>query len=545
MQASDPGGGSSHASKRVARMGRPLFRVVGPVAVGVLLAWLVVPRAKPRPDVLLVTIDTLRADALGDEDMPALAGLATGGRRYLAMRTPVPLTLPAHVSLLTGLAPGGHGVRDNTARPLPPREQRSFTLLAEEFSDAGYSTAAFVASSVLDPRYRLDAGFDQYRHPERHERGALAFGTLDGAEQVRRFADWWRNRPGDRPAFVWVHLWDPHDPYRPYEGDARRAGTAEQDAPALRYRGETRRVDHALERILALVDRATTLVVVTSDHGESLGEHGERTHGYLCYGATMDVPLVLAGPGIDPGSDDRPCSLVDLAPTLRARCGLESREGDGKDLLGARGEERVIAGESLYAYRLFRWAQQQVAFDGRFSLLDAGPELSIFELDADPGELRPLFEPTAHPAYERLDRALIAARRAQAAPGEGETYAPTDTPYGSKRIAGNLLLAPRENRKLPEVRPRLDQVAILDRFKGLILARQAAALRRLLPRIEALEAGDATNPALPLHRGRALLFVLHEPAAAAEAIGKAVRLGYVDEDVQAMLAEARRQARGG
>jgi len=516
------------------------------VSVGVLLGWLVVPRREPPRDVLLITVDTLRADALNAEDTPAMMELAARGRIFTRARSPVPLTLPAHASILSGLAPRQHGLRDNTARPLAKRDQRDFDLLAEEFRDRGYVTAAFVASAVLDPRYGLDAGFDVYRHPAPPERGALIWNTLDASEQVTRFSQWFEARPADRHWFAWIHLWDPHDPYRPYDGDRLRAGTAESDSAAERYRGELRRADAALQAILERIDSERTVVVLCADHGESLGEHDETTHGYLCYGATMDVPLILAGPGIEAGEDSEPCTLEDLAPTLRTLCGLDSAPSDGRDLRDRDSDEgradRVLAGESLYAYRLFVWAQQQVAFDGRYSLVDGGPDLHLFDRQTDPGEIRPLADPQAHPAFERLDRALMEYRRADSRSEQGGALTPYGTPYGSKRIAGNALLPVAENRSLPAVRERLGTVQLLDRFRGLVGMGHAGAVRAMLPDIQAAGLADPANPALALHRGRALLLVLGEPQRAVEALERARALGYDDPDVWGLLLRAYEQA---
>ncbi|MFI5401422.1 MAG: sulfatase, partial [Planctomycetota bacterium] len=335
---------------------------------------------------LIITVDTLRADALVPDDAPALLDAARRGIRFVRARTPAPLTLPAHATILTGVLPPVHGIRDNTAAPIPGPDARPFPLLAEEFRAAGYATAAFVASGVLDPRYKLDQGFDTYRHPAGPAPGAPSFPELDAKEQVERVRDWIRSRPAGKPFFLWVHLWDPHAPYRPYDGDERRAGTDAGDPDALRYKGEVRRTDAAIEELLKAVDPGTTIVVIAADHGESLGEHGEATHGLLCHGATLDVPLLLFGPGVPAGrTEERVAGLEDIAPTLRRLCELDARAGDGFDLLSLP-EERVAVGESLAAHRLYRWAQQSSAFDGRFALLDGGPRVELYDRAEDPVE---------------------------------------------------------------------------------------------------------------------------------------------------------------
>jgi arylsulfatase A-like enzyme len=522
---------------RAAHTGRLFFGLA--VAALLVLGWLVT-RPGPSPNVLLITIDTMRADGLAEA--PALLDLAQRGTRFVRVRTPAPLTLPAHATILSGLDPPGHGMRDNTAPPLPAREARPFPLLAEEFRERGYATAAFVASAVLDPRYRLDAGFDEYRHPPAQRAGAPAYAALTAEEQVTRVLAWLEARPRDRPFFVWVHLWEPHAPYEAYAGDERRAGTAATDAPGERYRGEVRRADAAVEALLRRIDLETTVVLATSDHGEALGEHGEAAHGFLCYGATMDVPCVLAGPGVPAGRTvERLGALADLAPTLRRLAGLAARPGDGVDLLDLPAG-RIAAGESLYANRLYRWAQQSVACDGRWTLVDGGPRLELFDRHADPGERQPLPDPERHARFEALDRALqeYRARKRFGEPAAALAAAPTY--YGSNRLALSDFLMPPENRKLPDVTAMLPADDLLGRFRAAIAARATPVVSGLLARIEALEAKDPANPAPALARGRALLLVLGEPATAAAAIEEAIRRGYAARDLLRLLLRAYREA---
>ncbi|MGQ0612266.1 MAG: sulfatase [Planctomycetaceae bacterium] len=478
---------------------------------------------------LLVTIDTMRADALGP-DTPFLASWASRGVRFLRARTPIPLTLPAHASLLTGLAPPGHGLRDNTAPPLPAAGRRDFSLLAEEFAEAGHETAAFVASNVLDRRYGLASGFARFEAPPSPASGELRFAEFDAPEQADRALRWLASRRKDRPFFLWVHFFDPHDDYRQFDGDERRPATDAQidDAREL-YAGEVRRVDAALERIFAAIDPARTVVLVAADHGESLGEHGEATHGHLCYGCTMDIPLLLAGPGVPEGLEDaRACSLVDVAPTLRRLCALPSRRSDGRDLL-APALPRVIEGESLYAHRLYGWAQVSAAFDGERSLVDAGPRLEFFDLRSDPRELAAQPRTEGDPGQERLERALDAyrARRREGGAG-GDLENPT--PYGSLRRPDEGFLPPARNRALPDVVSGLPGLSALYRLRSAVGARDGEAAREAMAAVEALFGADPNNPALPLELGRALL-LLGEPGRAAQALERAWELGYVAPDL--------------
>ncbi len=526
---------------RAAPRGRP-FLWATLAALALFGVWAILKPPPPR-NVLIVTIDTLRADALDPEDMPATLDAARRGTRFTRARTPVPLTLPAHATILTGVLPPVHGIRDNTAAPIPDPAARPYTLLAEEFQDAGYATAAFVGSGVLDPRYRFDRGFETYRHPPAPAPRAPSFPELDAKEQAKRVRDWLAARPKDRPFFLWVHLWDPHAPYRPYDGDERRAGTDAGDPDELRYKGEARRVDAAIEEILGLVDEATTIVVLTADHGESLGEHGEATHGHLCHGATMDVPLVLLGPGVRADhAEARVAGLEDIAPTLRRLCRLDARDGDGFDLLSLP-EERVHAGESLYGHRLYRWAQQSVAFDGRFALLDGGPRVELYDRAADPKELSPLRDHATHPAYERLDRVLQGYRDREGAGGRDAEITAAPIPYGIPLVPQAAFLPVAENRKLRDARSSLPSAMLLERATTAIAAGGQELVRAFLGPLEALEREDPTNPAPCLVRGRALLFALGDPRGAVAALEEAVRRGYDNADVDRLLAKAAEDAR--
>jgi len=479
--------------------------------------------------VIVITIDTMRADALGS-DTPFLASWARRGVRFLRARTPIPLTLPAHASLLTGLLPPGHGLRDNTAPPLPAASRRGFTLLAEEFAQAGYATAAFVASNVLDRRYGLDAGFSRYEGPPSPTGGEPRFAEIHAPEQADRALRWLAARPKEKPFFLWVHFFDPHDDYRQFDGDDRRPATAAAtDSARELYAGEVRRVDAALERLLAGIDPARTVVLVAADHGESLGEHGEATHGHLCYGCTMDIPLLLAGPGVPATLEDaRACSLVDVAPTLRRLCSLPERGGDGQDLLSP-DVPRVIPGESLYAHRLYGWAQVSAVFDGERSLVDAGPRLEVFDLRRDPQEREALRRTAGDPGEERLERALDAyrARRGEGGAG-GDVENPT--PYGSLRRPDEGFLPPVRNRALRDVVTGLADLPALYRLRAGVATREREAVREAMGAVEELARADAGNPALPLELGRALL-LLEEPALAARALERAWDLGYVAPDL--------------
>ena len=282
------------------------------------------------PSILLVTLDTLRADALGCygndlEATPSLDRLAAEGTLFEHAYTPVPLTLPAHCSALTGLLPPRHGVHFNGGRPLP-EEARSLAELAQE---AGMETAAFVASAVLAAEYGLDQGFDSYDAPT----GAGDPGGRSGTEVTRKSITWLNERDPSRPFFLWVHLFDAHDPYEPPEPFVPPPNVHP-------YYGEVALVDTYVGALLAWLQRKDllddTFVLVAGDHGEALGEHGEATHGDFVHDVTLRVPMILRGPGIAAGRRvAQPVGLVDVAPTLAEAVGLGwPRGADGTSVLG-------------------------------------------------------------------------------------------------------------------------------------------------------------------------------------------------------------------
>ena len=246
------------------------------------------PAPVPKPNVLLVTIDTLRADRVGPELTPAVESLAARGERFTHARTTVPLTLPSHTTILTGTLPPEHGVRTNGTR------LASRPTLARAFHEAGYRTGAFVGAYVLDRRFGLSIGFDTYDdRVVRPPGGEARFEAERRGDAVADAALEWLARGDSRPFFAWVHFYDPHAPYTPPQEFLDRA----RGQP---YDGEVAFADAQLGRLLdwlrtsGQADR--TIVAVAGDHGEGLGDHGELTHGMLAYDSTLRVPLVIAGP---------------------------------------------------------------------------------------------------------------------------------------------------------------------------------------------------------------------------------------------------------
>ncbi|HKB17098.1 MAG TPA: sulfatase, partial [Planctomycetota bacterium] len=265
----------------------------------------------PPANVLLVTIDTLRADHVGAygwpyAETPNLDALARAGARFAEAYTPVPYTLPAHASLLTGTLPPRHGVRDNGRQSLPD----SATTLAEWLAARGFATGAFVGAFPLERRFGLSQGFGVYDDELGAPGDAFSIAERRGEEVVSRALRWIGGSA--EPFFAWVHLFDPHAPYAaPAPFGARFA--------ARPYDGEVAYADACLGRLVEGLGtrRERTLLVVTADHGESLGEHGEATHGLTLYEPAVHVPLLLAWPGrIAAGLLPKErASLIDLFPT--------------------------------------------------------------------------------------------------------------------------------------------------------------------------------------------------------------------------------------
>jgi len=335
-------------------------------------------------NVLLITVDTLRRDRVGAFNgpsglTPALDGLAASGARYTQAFTTAPLTLPAHASILTGLEPRHHGIRNNTSFQL----RGTTPTLASLLQKAGYRTGAFVGAFVLDGRFGLSAGFDIYddRLP-RDQRRSFEFARRRGGEVVKLAADWILDparAPG--PWFAWIHLFDPHAPYDappPYRDQwpAYDAGVAYTDAM----------IGELLTRLRA--DRALddTLTIVTADHGESLGEHGEATHGLFAYDATLAVPLLISAPWVKAAVVDAPVTHTDLVPTILDIIGAPPLEhGDGLSLVHAVPLDRPIFFEALDASITRGWAPLQGVVQNRWKFIDL-PEPELYDLSADPHE---------------------------------------------------------------------------------------------------------------------------------------------------------------
>ncbi|MCP4900866.1 MAG: sulfatase, partial [bacterium] len=289
-----------------------------------------------HPNVLLITVDTLRPDGLGwvvesDRDTqpratPNIDVLAAQGLQFPAAFAPTPITLPSHTSMMTGLLPRRHGVRDN-GQVVPLR----LSTLAELLQNEGYRTGAFVSGYPLAAEFGLDQGFVTYDDSE----GFRAEGTgreRRAWETTTAALEWLagiKQGSVDVPWFLWIHYFDPHDPYEP-------PAAHRQPGKHGAYYGEVASVDEAIGRLLKQARSLSSelLTVFAGDHGEALGEHGESTHGFFLYQSTMAVPIIVHFPGIvEPGVGKAPGALVDLTPTVLDLLDLEGDGLDGKSLV--------------------------------------------------------------------------------------------------------------------------------------------------------------------------------------------------------------------
>lgn len=362
--------------------------------------------AEAPAEIVLITIDTLRADALGfagnaAAKTPLIDRLAKAGKVFPNAHAHNVITLPSHTNILTGQYPFQHGVRENSGFHLDASVPTMATLLKA----AGYQTAAFVAAYPLDSQFGLDRGFDVYddHFPKGSRPTDFALAERRGDEVVKLALAWWQKAHGGK-RFLWVHLFDPHAPYAPPEPFA----TQFRDQP---YLGEVAATDSFLKPLLEPFlegKESPALVVVTGDHGEALGDHGELTHGLFAYEPTLRVPLIVWGRGVAAGTDPRGARHVDILPTVLAAAGVKPPQGvllAGRSLLGPppTGSSADSYFESHSAALNRGWAPLAgLIRDGKKVIKLPLPEL--YDLPRDPREATNLAE-----ADRPLTAALLAA----------------------------------------------------------------------------------------------------------------------------------------
>ena len=334
-------------------------------------------QAGPRA-LLLITIDTLRADHVGsygyrNAHTPTLDAIARDGLRYQNAFAAAPITLTSHASLMTGRYPPGHGARHNGIAVNPTVPTLATTLKA-----AGFTTAAFVSAFPLDKRFGLNRGFDVYDDELPRSSDGRPLNERPGSETVSRAAAWLQGHR-DQRFFLWVHLFDPHAPY----GDPTSGKTAIQ-----RYDEEITAADREAGRLIAALGPAAplTIIVATADHGEAFGEHGELGHSLFVYDTTLHVPLMMKGPGIAAGqTSNDSVSLIDVAPTMLSKLDLAAMDSDGQVLTSPTSPTRPIYAETFAPLFDFGWAGLRSVRTGNWKYI-AAPKPELYDLSADASE---------------------------------------------------------------------------------------------------------------------------------------------------------------
>ena len=446
------------------------------------------PPTKQPPDIFLVTIDTLRADHVrcygySDVATPALDALAKDGVRFTQAFTPSPITNTSHASILTGLLPGSHGVTD-FAVPLSPAHPTVAELLKPE----KYRTAAFIGAVILDSKTLapgFDRGFDFYDNFPEHPSTKSRWGRVErrGMEVVAHAEKWLTAHPAG-PHFVWVHLYDPHDPYEP-------PPPYSQIYKDRLYDGEIAYADSALAHFVAYLKSSgryrDSVIVIVGDHGEGLGEHHEDTHGIFLYDSTTHVPLIVKLPAASRAGTMVTAQVrtVDIVPTLLELAGAPAAQrADGESLqtylAGRNDRERPAFGETDYPLR-FGWAALRSVRSGGYKFIEA-PRPELYDLQADKGELTNKYEPGE--AQVRESRTMLTEIRAQEAP-QNEAASAMSLPDPKDKIEQQNLLhiamMASDDDRPGDARKALEKVLTLD-------PRSPTALRQL-GELE-LQAGD-------------------------------------------------------
>lgn len=489
---------------------------------------------KPDQNVLLVTIDTLRADALGyaggQATTPNLDRLAAEGTRFDFAHAHAVFTLPSHASILTGTYPFTHGIRDNSGYRLDPRTPTLAALLRR----AGYATGAFVGAFPLDSRFGLDASFSEYddKYGETNRLGALVMPERPADVVVGAAMNWIKQQGGKW--FAWVHVYDPHSPYRPpppFDLEYR-------DNP---YAGEVAYTDHALGPLLDLA-RATsrpTLVVVTSDHGEALGSHGEQTHGLFAYEATLRIPLILAVTEGHAASrthvSQTPARHVDILPTILESLDMAiPPELPGQSLLpavdGVESTDRSSYFEAMSASLNRGWAPLTGVLMGREKFIQL-PIPELYDLSADPEERKNLL-----PARNDRRSSLEERLRTFEAGTTGSARRPVESAELRERLRSLGYLAgaaPARTEYGVEDDPK-QLVPIDTAIHHAVELFQAGRPLEALTRFEGL---IRERPSMPLGYLQAafLQWELGQPRQAIETLKSALRAGAMTSELEAQL----------
>ena len=497
------------------------------VAVALLLLALAFGRAAGqsprRPNILLITLDTTRADRMGFLGStrgltPALDAFARQAIVFTRAYAQAPVTTVSHATLLTGTFPPAHRVTDFGA-PLPA----TAPYLPQLLHDAGYRTAAFVGSLILDPRNGtapgFDRGFDVYDAGFRLRRpGDDRYRSVERrGDEVAARALTWLSAPPSRgrsrgqappaPWFLWVHLFDPHDPYDP-PADLKRRFTA-----AL-YDGEIAAVDRLAGRLVQAAT-AETIVAIAADHGED-------THGVFLYDAVLHVPLVVRLPAPSAGARvDRRVRLADVAPTLLEAAGLPIPAAMQGESLMRSGGDRPVYAETEYPRRAFGWSPLAAWRNDRFLLVRA-PKPELYDMVADPNAARNLADTRARVVdgmAEELRQFITGSGGSGRSGGPGGTNV---DPELAKRLAALGYVSGTNAASRAGVDPK-DRIAVANALHHAVVAVEDGAFQQAVPLLEQVTASEPDIPLAQLQLGIARLR-LKQYARAVAPLTKAVSL---------------------
>ena len=506
-------------------------------ALLLVLIALATPRAAVHPNILLITLDTTRADRMGFLGStrgltPALDAFARNAVVFTRAYAQAPVTTVSHATLLTGSFPPAHHVNDFGA-PLPA----SVPYLPHLFHDAGYRTGAFVGSLILDPRNGtapgFDRGFDVYDAGFRlRSPGDDRYHSVErrGDEVVTRARAWSERTPVGRPSFLWVHLFDPHDPYDP------PADLKPRFASSL-YDGEIAAVDRLVGRLVQSLP-PETIVAIAADHGEALGDHGEETHGVFLYDAVLRVPLVLRLPATGAGTRvEARVRLADVAPTLLEAAGVpvpsamqgqslmpmvsqrlvppKPRSGEG----GTVAADRPVYAETEYPRRAFGWSPLAAWRNDRFLLVRA-PKPELYDLVADPDATKNLAatRPRVVDGMAGELREFLVRSSGGARPSEGSAV----DPELAKRLASLGYISASSGASRAGVDPK-DRIAIANALHQAVVAVEDGMFQKAIPLLEKVTASEPDIPLAQLQLGIARVR-LKQHARAIGPLTKAVSL---------------------
>ena len=466
-------------------------------ALGGGLLWWWLSSSGPRhPNLLLITIDTLRADHVGAYGAatgatPSIDALAARGVRFDQVQTAVPLTGPSHATILTGQYPPSHGVRGNVVFTLGDK----YPTLATRLKGRGYRTAAFVGAYPVAAAFGFNQGFETFDE-EFHETSPIDQGAERRANEVADAATRWLAGVGTSPFFAWLHFYDPHAPYDPPAPyNARFAGHP--------YDGEIAFTDAQIGRVVDALRSAgrdrDTIIMVVADHGEGLGDHHELTHGVLTYQSTMRVPLIVAGSGVPNGVVVRTrVATIDLLPTALGLLGVDADASLlGRDLRPLM-NGRTIASDPFYQESLFarlncHWATLRGWVKDDWKLI-TGAESELYDLAADPGELRNLA--AAQPDRTRRMTDELQRGLQRLAPGGDRAQPRAINAEQEERLrslgytAGSGGSGPLDDPSLPDPRTHVE---LYDRLQAASAAR-GPDLARAFEAVQQIAKLDPQNP---------------------------------------------------